>query len=81
MTRVQVDKGAIPFVLRGADVKCPGLTSAGGQIDESVAVNTPVVRIFGCDIVTSHSSAIVTGNFRRGQAACPCHWSHGDERI
>ncbi len=31
----QVDKGAIPFVLSGADVMCPGLTSPGGNLADS----------------------------------------------
>ena len=37
LPRVQVDKGAIRHILRGSDVMCPGLTSAGGQLpdDES----------------------------------------------
>jgi malignant T-cell-amplified sequence len=29
-TRVTVDKGAIPFLLGGANVMCPGLTNVGG---------------------------------------------------
>ena len=28
----QVDKGAIKFVLSGANIMCPGLTSPGGKI-------------------------------------------------
>lgn len=32
MTPQQVDKGAIKFVLSGANIMCPGLTSAGGKI-------------------------------------------------
>lgn len=30
MPKVRVDKGAIKFVFKGADIMCPGLTSAGG---------------------------------------------------
>jgi PUA domain protein len=30
----QVDKGAIKFVLSGANVMCPGLTSPGGKLTE-----------------------------------------------
>ena len=29
---MQVDRGAIKFVLSGADVMCPGLTSPGGEL-------------------------------------------------
>ncbi|KAH3898840.1 probable Translation machinery-associated protein 20 [Saccharomycodes ludwigii] len=31
---VQVDRGAIKFVLSGANIMCPGLTSAGGKLPE-----------------------------------------------
>lgn len=31
-TRVTVDKGAIPFVLGGANIMCPGLTNVGGEM-------------------------------------------------
>lgn len=42
MTKVQVDRGAIPFVLKGSNVMCPGLTSKGGKLDEDFTENTPV---------------------------------------
>lgn len=32
--RVTVDKGAIPFLLGGANVMCPGLTNPGGEMPE-----------------------------------------------
>jgi malignant T-cell-amplified sequence len=31
-TRVTVDKGAIPYLLGGAHVMCPGLTNPGGEL-------------------------------------------------
>ncbi len=31
---MQVDRGAVKFVMRGADIKCPGLTSPGGRMDQ-----------------------------------------------
>ena len=34
MPKVRVDRGAIKFVLKGADVMCPGLTSAGGRLGD-----------------------------------------------
>lgn len=40
---VQVDRGAIKFLLQGADVMCPGLTSAGGQISATLAKGSVVV--------------------------------------
>lgn len=42
MKQVRADKGAIPFVLSGANVMCPGLTSAGGEMPEELTAGTPV---------------------------------------
>lgn len=43
LTPQQVDKGAIRFVLSGANIMCPGLTSPGGKMvdcgkDQVVAI-------------------------------------------
>lgn len=45
MKKFQVDRGAIKFVLAGANIMCPGLTSPGGALDEEVEAETPVVCI------------------------------------
>ncbi|KAF7817932.1 60S ribosomal protein L18 [Senna tora] len=42
MKKLQVDRGAIKFVLAGANIMCPGLTSPGGVLDEEVEAETPV---------------------------------------
>jgi PUA domain protein len=42
MPKFQVDRGAIPFVLRGANVLAPGLTSEGGCLEEGVEEGQPV---------------------------------------
>ncbi|XP_034197754.1 malignant T-cell-amplified sequence 1 homolog isoform X1 [Prunus dulcis] len=42
MKKLQVDRGAIKFVLAGANIMCPGLTSPGGALDDTVAAETPV---------------------------------------
>ncbi|KAJ1696477.1 hypothetical protein LUZ63_004989 [Rhynchospora breviuscula] len=42
MKKFQVDRGAIKFVLSGANIMCPGLTSPGGVLDEEVLEDTPV---------------------------------------
>ncbi|EEF49907.1 60S ribosomal protein L18, putative [Ricinus communis] len=42
MKKLQVDRGAIKFVLAGANIMCPGLTSPGGALDEEVEAETPV---------------------------------------
>jgi hypothetical protein len=43
MKKLQVDRGAIRFVLAGANIMCPGLTSPGGVLDEEVGAECPVV--------------------------------------
>lgn len=42
MKKLQVDRGAIKFVLAGANIMCPGLTSPGGVLDEEVGALAPV---------------------------------------
>lgn len=43
MTRMQVDKGAIRFILSGANIMAPGFTSAGGKLPlENIDVGYPV---------------------------------------
>ncbi|KAK8638627.1 hypothetical protein V6N13_137042 [Hibiscus sabdariffa] len=42
MKKLQVDRGAIKFVLSGANIMCPGLTSPGGALDGEVEAETPV---------------------------------------
>ena len=43
MPKMQVDTGAIKFVLRGAHVMAPGLVEAkGGAVEKNVPVNSPV---------------------------------------
>lgn len=44
MPKIQVDKGAIKFILSGADIMCPGLTSAGGRISSDLLAGCLVVR-------------------------------------
>eukprot|EP00271_Cylindrocystis_brebissonii_P012900 TRINITY_DN32407_c0_g1_i1.p1 TRINITY_DN32407_c0_g1~~TRINITY_DN32407_c0_g1_i1.p1 ORF type:complete len:183 (-),score=37.13 TRINITY_DN32407_c0_g1_i1:437-985(-) len=43
MKKVQVDRGAIKFVMAGANIMCPGLTSKGGALPETnVDAESPV---------------------------------------
>ena len=42
MPRLRVDRGAIKFVLSGANIMCPGLTSPGATIHDEVPAGTPV---------------------------------------
>jgi PUA domain protein len=50
MPKMQVDQGAIKFVLRGANIMAPGLTSAGGGFEDSVEKGSPVqITAEGCE--------------------------------
>jgi len=42
MPKLRVDTGAIKFVLSGANIMCPGLTSPGATIHDEVDKETPV---------------------------------------
>ena len=45
LPHMQVDKGAIKFVLSGANIMCPGLTSPGARMTK-VEDNTIVVSLY-----------------------------------
>ena len=42
MPKLRVDRGAIKFVLSGANIMCPGLTSPGAEIHDEVEEGEPV---------------------------------------
>lgn len=42
MNRMQTDKGAIRFVLGGANIMCPGFTSKGGNMPVELEAEQPV---------------------------------------
>ncbi|KAF9971908.1 Malignant T-cell-amplified sequence 1 [Actinomortierella ambigua] len=42
LPRLQVDRGAIKFVIGGANIMCPGLTSKGAKMDVSVPADSIV---------------------------------------
>jgi malignant T-cell-amplified sequence len=42
-TQVQVDRGAIKFVMKPANIMCPGLTSPGAKLDVDLDVGAVVV--------------------------------------
>eukprot|EP01015_Nassula_variabilis_P033878 TRINITY_DN8236_c0_g1_i1.p1 TRINITY_DN8236_c0_g1~~TRINITY_DN8236_c0_g1_i1.p1 ORF type:complete len:202 (+),score=51.07 TRINITY_DN8236_c0_g1_i1:89-694(+) len=44
---MQVDRGAIKHVLGGANIMCPGLTSAGGKMDDVPAQTVVAIRAEG----------------------------------
>lgn len=42
LPKIQVDRGAIKFVLSGANIMCPGLTSKGARMDVDLPAETMV---------------------------------------
>lgn len=54
MPKMQVDRGAVRFVLRGSNVMCPGLTSPGGRMEEVPANSVVQIAVEG----KQHSCAI-----------------------
>ncbi|KAI9495976.1 PUA-like domain-containing protein [Zychaea mexicana] len=42
LPKIQVDRGAIKFVLSGANIMCPGLTSSGARMDVDLPVGAVV---------------------------------------
>lgn len=44
MKKLRVDTGAIKFVLAGADIMCPGLTSAGATMHDEVSSRSMHVK-------------------------------------
>lgn len=84
MPRMQVDTGAIRFVLRGANIMCAGLTSPGGRMMD-VEANTKVVcecwplrralsaptpGFVGCRLLCTNLSACTRNQWQ--QLVCVC---------
>merc|ERR1712130_872581 len=42
LPHMQVDRGAVKFIMSGANIMCPGLTSEGAKMDLSVQKEKPV---------------------------------------
>jgi len=45
LPKLQVDKGAIKFILSGANIMSPGLTSPGARMDKDLPSDTIVVSL------------------------------------
>jgi len=50
MPKLRADTGAIKFVLSGANIMCPGLTSPGATIHDEVPV-LGASTMTGCDLI------------------------------
>ena len=46
-----VDKGAIRFILSGADIMCPGLTSKGAFLDLNIQKDTAVQVVLNISFI------------------------------
>ena len=62
LPKVQVDKGAIKFILSGANIMCPGLTSPGARMDVSLPAEAVVVS-FSPVVVASFPGPLVVKEF------------------
>jgi PUA domain protein len=79
MDRMQVDKGAIPYVLGGSNIMCPGFTSKGGALPIPVEADRPVAiyaegkeHAVAVGMTTMSTSQIVSIN--KGVAVETCHY-------
>lgn len=51
LPRLQVDKGAIKFILSGANIMAPGLTSPGARMDIDLPADTVVVSVKNVQVI------------------------------
>ena len=78
LPKYQVDRGAIRFVLSGANIMAPGLTSAGGRMDDVPACSVVAVMAEGKEhalaigITTMSTKQILDEN--KGIAVENTHW-------
>jgi len=79
MNRMQVDKGAIRFVLGGANIMCPGFTSPGGSMPVALEEDEPVAiyaegkqHAMAVGVTKKSTAAIASEN--KGMAVETCHY-------
>ena len=78
LPKYQVDRGAIRFVLSGANIMAPGLTSKGGKMDDVPAESVVAIMAEGKEhacaigITTMSSQQILKDN--KGIAVENTHW-------
>ena len=79
LPKFQVDRGAVPFVLSGANIMAPGLTSAGGAMDDVPAEAVVAITVQGKEhaiaigVTTMSTEEIRKVN--KGNAVENTHWS------
>jgi predicted RNA-binding protein (TIGR00451 family) len=78
LPKYQVDRGAVPFVLGGANIMAPGLTSAGGMMDDVPTESVVAVMVQGKEhaiaigVTTMSTEEIRKVN--KGNAVENTHW-------
>ncbi|KAA1107619.1 translation machinery-associated protein 20 [Puccinia graminis f. sp. tritici] len=80
---VQVDRGAIKFVLSGANIMCPGLTSAGARLPPELPLHTPVAvlaqdKSLPCAVGFTQKSAADMRSQNKGVGVDNVHWLGDD---
>ncbi|OAV90102.1 hypothetical protein PTTG_28446 [Puccinia triticina 1-1 BBBD Race 1] len=83
LPHVQVDRGAIKFVLSGANIMCPGLTSPGARLPEELPAHTPVAvhaegKSSACAIGFTQKSAADMRAVNKGIGVDNVHWLGDD---
>ena len=78
LPKFQVDRGAVPFVLSGANIMAPGLTSAGGAMEDVPAESVVAVMVQGKEhAVAVGITCMSTQDIRstnKGNAVENTHW-------
>ncbi|EGF99354.1 uncharacterized protein MELLADRAFT_40316 [Melampsora larici-populina 98AG31] len=83
LPKVQVDRGAIKFVLAGANIMCPGLTSAGARLPNDLPINVPVAvhaegKESACAIGFTQMSGEEMKKINKGVGVDNVHWLGDD---
>lgn len=83
LPHVQVDRGAIKFVLAGANIMCPGLTSPGARLPPNLSSQTPVAvhaegKTLACAIGFTQMSSDQMTQINKGVGVDNVHWLGDD---
>ncbi|PLW09493.1 hypothetical protein PCANC_22318 [Puccinia coronata f. sp. avenae] len=83
LPHVQVDRGAIKFVLSGANIMCPGLTSPGARLPDDLPAQTPVAvhaegKSSACAIGFTQKSTLDMRTVNKGVGVDNLHWLGDD---
>ncbi len=78
LPKFQVDLGAVKFVLSGANIMAPGLTSAGGAMEDVPAETVVAIQVQGkehaCAIGVTTMATDEIRKVNKGNAVENTHW-------